>query len=550
MSEEMHDTHQAQDEQRARSDLAVCKFSDLLDQYAWVLKQVYEFPPLVLLVPLFKDSSYRLLRRVRVPLFPTPLVALLVKRHIQRRIHIINRHLVSQLQYLQRTTSSDPKFDFDGIKQASYDGIDMEKTLAMQRTNRALTVVLVLVLLFVLVRLMPLGQEQQIGVIHVASNLLRTNIEGAMNATPQVVDEAKVNTGIYTLTAQTIVLSLAQLLSWALPLALVFVPVVAVFHAKQWLFNHPRQRLDRGYSIVQNNHATKRAGTYALEKHVFDTMRLRMPAEFQLDLIVYMGYVAVAFLAIGAYFLWKVATMEFFGASVSSAYATVALNVLLLGVFLGVAAFFRRQRSYKRRRVSSLILLWFVISIIPLFLDTALSLFCVLWNATGPTGVVVSFTPFIIVHIAVPIVLQTAFVFIAADGTRSKTFSVTASVFPAVLLCLALASAIIPSLYHVFESVGWAILYVAPLVLGVTVLHYLLRRRRHEPHDMILPLAVAAGWWASLYWLIGISLVILLPLGFLFTGAWILGVSGHHWWQRLEDTKAKARQISDSVGGS
>ncbi|MGZ4908280.1 MAG: hypothetical protein ACXV5F_06475, partial [Halobacteriota archaeon] len=410
MSEEMHDTHQAQDEQRACSDLAVCKFSDLLDQYAWVLKQVYEFPPLVLLVPLFKDSSYKLLRRVRVPLFPTPLVAFLVKRHIRRRIHILNRHLTSQLQYLQRTTCSSPGFDIAAIKQTSYDGINMEKNLAMQRTDRGLTLVLVLVLVVVLVRLMPLGQEQQMGVIHLASNLFRTNVEGVMNATPQIVDVTDVNAGIYTFTTQTVVLSLAYLLRWVLPLMLVFVPVASVFNAKRWLFNHPRQRLDRAYSIVQTSHATKRAGTYALEKHVFDTMRLQMPAELQLDLIVYIGYVAVAFLAIGAYYLWKVATPELFGASVGSAYATVALNLLLVGVLLGVAAYFRRQKSYGKQRVSSLILLFELITIAPLFLDAVLSPFYVSWYAKGSTATVVSSTPFIAIYIAVPIVLLTAFV--------------------------------------------------------------------------------------------------------------------------------------------
>ncbi len=549
MDEETQRIHQTPDMQGGSSNLAASKFSDLLDQYAWVLKQVYEFPTLVLFVPLFKDSSQnKLLGRVRVPVFPMLLVSFMIKRHIRNRLHIINRHLIAQLRCLQSTTYSNPVLDSTAMTRTATDAIIFEKNLTVQRANRGLVLLLVLVLVVVIARLMPLGQDQQLGVIRLTSSLIRSNVEGMINATPQIIDVADVNTGIYAITTQTITMSLAYVLDWLLPLALIFVPVAVAFIAKRWMLNHPYQRFDRSYSVVQDNQATKREGIYALEKHVFDTMELRMPMEFQLDLLVYALYFALGFLGIGVYYLWKVSTPWFFGASIGEVYATVSLNVMLVGALLCVAVLLRRRRSNRRRHTGSLILLLELITVIPLFLDAVLSHFYVLWYATGRAATVASSALVIAVYVAVPIILSTIFVFIAAgDRSKRSTFAVAATFFPALLLSIAFISIIVPSMYSAFEAVFAVILFAAPAVFALALFYYLFRRLRHTPSDTTLLVAIAAGWCSATYWLISLTLLMFLPVSFLFIGAWVLGLSGYRWWKRQENTKTSARRIAGQV---
>jgi hypothetical protein len=93
-----------------------------------------------------------------------------------------------------------------------------------------------------------------------------------------------------------------------LALTLLLGLLIPIFHVKRWLLNHPREALERRFSLSHNRReAHMRSGLYALERRIFNTLQVKEPNELQLDLLIYILYVCPVSLFVIAQYIsaWR-----------------------------------------------------------------------------------------------------------------------------------------------------------------------------------------------------------------------------------------------------
>ena len=514
--------------------IKTCDYANLLDRYVRVLKQVYALPTLFLLVPPFRSSRFWIARRRILPI-PTVIVTALLKRHIRERLSRINQHLNVELLCLESPDNPRCEFNKAVFERTLTQANEVEQSLAAQRTSGWIAVFIALIALAFILRLEPLAVNTQTSLLQVATSALSADIVGFLNSGSQALSGLQqalnASGGSYHVSSLAASLlpavSLSYLLHWFVPPVIVLLPITLAFRAKRWILNHPYEQLRNGYSFTPISQDTLRGEIYALEEHTFGTLHIKKPAELPLDLFVYC-YFSGAFLLAGVLYLWKLAPNYY---SYSTAY--LLFNVIIAAILIASSAFFSKGEAPHVRRRSSLIFLFVVLTIIPLFLDSILNSFfniqtmLSLTSSQSETVKGFAFGLWVLMTAGV----SAAYVFIAA-GTRikRKKFTVIVGLCAAIPLSAALAMIISPALADTAEYI-WVYFYFAVSVLFVLIIllailpWHLIQRLRRRSNDNTFLLALFGGLWIVNSWFIVVYALPFIPLFFLYLGVWIAWIT-------------------------
>ncbi|MGZ4881339.1 MAG: hypothetical protein ACXV3U_04460 [Halobacteriota archaeon] len=266
-------------------------FPPLLQGYTDIIQQIYRLPDLVIWFPLTRTSG-SIGNRVKVPIFPLLLSKILAKHHIRQQLLYLIKYFNLRLACLDadhecefsKSKRSARKKELDRAKNDAENVLD---TLPPGRINKWWVFTGLVLVLFAIVYFTPLQPPQREIVVEFFTGVTKLDLQVTVNSmTSPVLLEAG-RTILQSLRFPILIASLA------------LIALIWIYGVQRLLLNHPSTQL-KDYDVkcwladAHNN-----IGVLKLEKETFKCLGVTKPWELQLDVLVYVLYIAPLLLGFG-----------------------------------------------------------------------------------------------------------------------------------------------------------------------------------------------------------------------------------------------------------